>query len=287
MVLRRNTRWLVLAAGMALALPAGAAEARPAGPAAHAAGGDVAPLTPSIVGVPIIRTDKAINKAADAVDAGNGAQAVGPLRASRRYLTRSYKGAKYLIAHVPPPPAEEARVSARRFRRLARRFVRASRRGIQASWIKAHASDEPAGPAFADAPTAVFSVFTSQYSAATAGVGMFPDTKGNLQNRVKTTVNTAIVLRNRLVKIINAAEPPAPAEEGRVRARASQEEGEVATFATVMPGLSVLLDDEIQQIQATLDESSGTARTALQNALAADRQIQQKVNTLWPPAADD
>src|SRR6266545_6989005 len=180
MVLHRTTRWLALTAGLALALPAAAAQASSAGPVAHAAGGDVPALNPAIVDVPIQRTDEALSSAADAIDAGNGAQAAGPLTASRRYLLRSYSGAKYLIAHPPPAPAEEGSANPQKFRRLARSFIRAAHRGDQRGWIKAHASDAPAGPAFADGVTAVFNVFTSQYSAATAAAGMAPDTKGEL-----------------------------------------------------------------------------------------------------------
>ena len=86
----------------------------------------------------------------------------------------------------------------------------------------------PSTTTFADAPTAVFDVFTSQYSAATAAVGMAPDAKGELLAKVKTTLNTAIVLRNRLVKIVAAAEPPAPAEDASAShpgATAAQEVG--------------------------------------------------------------
>ena len=93
--------------------------------------------------------------AADAIDAGNGAQASGPLTASRRYLLRSYSGAKYLIAHPPPAPAEADSANPLKFRKLARSFVRASHHGQQRGWLKAHASGgAPAGPAFADGPTA-------------------------------------------------------------------------------------------------------------------------------------
>jgi hypothetical protein len=86
-------------------------------------------LTPSVVGVPLARAEKAIDNAVDAVDAGSGAGAVGPLRASRRYLIRAYRGARYLIAQTAPVPADDARAAAatRRFGRLARRSVRASR----------------------------------------------------------------------------------------------------------------------------------------------------------------
>ena len=276
---KRTTLPLALAASVALALPAAAV-----------AGGDAPPLSPSVVGIPIERTQVALDNAANAIDEGKGATAAGPLRASRRYLIRSYKGAKYLIANQPAPPAEDARVSKRKFVRMARRFIRISRhRGASASrhWIRAQASDEPAGPVFADAATAVFSVFTSQYSAATASVGMLPDVKGNLLNRVQTSLNTAIVLRNRLVKIVATAAPPAPPEDAK--AKASQEEGEVTTFDIVMPGLVVLLDDEMQQMRATYQDTSVpvASKNVLTNALAADQQIETRVNTLWPPAVDD
>src|SRR3954451_23385771 len=120
MVRSRTMRLVALTAGLAALLPAAATQA----------GGGAPPIDPPIVGVPIARTQIALNHAADAVDAGNGAQAVGPLRASRRYLIRSYRGAKYLIANAPPPPAEDA--SAATFRRLARRGIRAMRRGGKA-----------------------------------------------------------------------------------------------------------------------------------------------------------
>lgn len=274
---KRTTLPLALAASVALALPSAAS-----------AGGDAPPLNPSVVNVPILRTQAALDNAAGAIDGGQGATAAGPLRASRRYLIRSYKGAKYLIANQPAPPAEEAAATSRRYVKLARRFIRASRRSSSSAWIKARSS-QFAGPVFADAATAVFSVFTSQYSAATASVGMLPDVQGNLLNRVKTTMNTAIVLRNRLVKIIAAAAPPAPPEDAKVRAHASQEEGEVTTFDLVMPSVSVLLADEIQQMQATAQDTSvpAASRAVLSTAVAADQQIKTQVDTLWPPVVDD
>jgi hypothetical protein len=288
MVVRRTTRWLALTAGLALALPAAAAQASSAGPVAHAAGGDAVPVNPSIVGVPIQRTESALSNAADAIDAVDGAGAASQLTASRRYLLRSYNGAKYLIAHPPAPPAEADSASAGRFVKLARRAIRAShsRAAGDGRWIKAKASGgAPAGPAFADGPTAVFNVLTSQYSAATAAVGMAPDTKGELLAKVKTTLNTAIVLRNRLVKVVHAASPPAPAEADSVKARASQEEGAV-TFDLVMPGLIALIDDELQQMQSAAADSAvpSDAKTILTSAIAADQQIETLVNTYWPPA---
>jgi hypothetical protein len=288
MVVPRTTRWLALVAGLAFAVPAAAAQASTAGPVAHAAGGDAPALDPAIVGVPIQRTAAALSNAADAIDAGDGAGAVGPLTASRRYLLRSYSGAKYLIAHPPPAPAGDGSANRQKFRKLARSFIRASRHGRQGAWIKAHASGgAPAGPAFADGVTAVFDVFTSQYNAATAAIGMAPDTKGDLLSKVKTTLNTAIVLRNRLVKVVHAAAPPAPAEDGQVKAHASQEG--VPTFDVVMPGLTVLLDDELQQMQAAAADASvpSDSKAILTSAIAADKQVESLVNQYWPPAPAD
>jgi HAMP domain-containing protein len=288
MVIRRTTRWVSLTAGLALMLPAAAAQASTGGPVAHAAGGDVPAQNPAIVSVPIERTQDALSNAADAVDAGDGTGAANALTASRRYLLRSYSGAKYLIAHPPPAPAEEGRARAATFRKLARGFVRASHRGQQRGWIRAHAADGPTGPAFADGVTAVFNVLTSQYSAATTAVGIAPDVTGQLLAKVKTSLNTAIVLRNRLVKIIHQAAPPAPAEDGRVKARASQEDA-APTFDAVMPGLTVLLDDELQQMQAAADDTSVPAdsKAILTDAIAADKQIEALVNQYWPPVVGD
>jgi hypothetical protein len=279
MVRSRTTRLVALTAGLAALLPAAAAQA----------GGGAAAVDPPIVGVPIARTQAAVGNAADAIDAGNGAQAAGPLRASRRYLIRSYKGAKYLIANAPPPPVGDGSANPRRFIRLARRSVRASRLGGAHGWIRAGASGaEGTGPAFADGPTAVFDVFTSQFNAATAAVGMVPDVKGTLLTRVQTTLNTAVVLRNRLVKIIHAAEPPAPVGDGRVHAHASGAPV-AAGFGSVMPGLTVLLDAELQQMEATQQDTSvpSASRAALTKAIAADKQIEALVNQYWPPVVGD
>jgi hypothetical protein len=269
---------VALTAGLALALPAAAAQA----------GSPAPPPDPAIVGIPIQRTAAAVSNAADAIDAGSGAQAAGPLTASRRYMLRSYSGAKYLIAHPPAPPADDASANPQKFRKLARSFIRATRRGDQRGWIKAHASGDPVGPGFADGVTAVFDVLTSQYGAATAAVGMAPDTKGELLAKVKTTLNTALVLRNRLVKVIHAAAPPAPADDASASAHASQDEA-APTFDVVMPGLTVLLDDELQQMQAAAADTSipADSKAILTSAIAADQQIETLVNQYWPPAPAD
>jgi hypothetical protein len=272
----RSTRTLAFAVGVALALPAAAAQA----------GSGAAAVDPPIVGVPIQRTATALGNASDAIDAGNGAQAIGPLRASRRYLIRSYRGAKYLIANAPPPPAGAGSANPRKFRRLARLAIRASRTGSQNGWIRARISGSGgAGPTFADGPTSVFDVFTSQFNAATTAVGILPDVKGKLLARVQTTLNTSIVLRNRLVKVVHAASPPAPpAAAGKVHAHSSGAPV-AAGFDSVMPGLIVLLDAELQQMDAASQDTSipAASKAALTKAIAADNQIKAQVNAWWPP----
>ena len=279
MVRSRTTRLVALTAGLAALLPTAAAQA----------GSDATSIDPPIVGVPITRTQVALGNAADAIDAGTGAQAAGPLRASRRYLIRSYKGAKYLIANAPPPPAGDGSANPKKFIRLARRAVRASRLGGSGGWIRARTSGAAVtGPAFADAPTATFDVFTSQFNAATAAVGMVPDVKGTLLTRVQTVLNTSVILRNRLVKYVHtAAPPPPPAEAGSVRAHAS--DAPVDPYGAMMPGLNVLIDAELQQMQATAADTSvpQASRDALTKAIAADKQIENLVNQYWPPVVGD
>ena len=116
---------------------------------------------------------------------------------------------------------------------------------------------------------------------------MAPDTKGELLAKVKTLAQ-------------HGDRPAQPAREGRARGRArprpprkagahahaSQEEG-AATFDAVMPGLTVLLDDELQQMQAAASQDARcppTPRPILTSAIAADQQIETLVNQYWPPA---
>ena len=59
-----------------------------------------------------------------------------------------------------------------------------------------------------------------------------------------------------------------------------------APCGTVMPGLTVLLDAELQQMPAMADDPSvpQASRAALTKAIAADKQIENLVNQWWPPA---
>ena len=57
-------------------------------------------------------------------------------------------------------------------------------------------------------------------------------------------------------------------------------------FDAVMPGLTVLLDDELQQMKAASQDANTPAdvKPILTSAIAADTQIEALVNQFWPPA---
>jgi hypothetical protein len=285
MQIRRTIAPLALIAGVALASPAltTSALAAPAAtpPTAKAAGGDPVPLTPAIVNVPITRTQKALTKAADKLDAGDATRATRSLTAARRYLTRSSAGARYLVANAPPPVAEEASASFRKYRVLAHRAVSASKQShTNGGWVRARLAGDVVGPTIADPPTAVFSVFTSEYNAATATTGMLGDARGTAATAVSTTLARVTALRGQLVAFIRTSAPPADPE-------AEVPEG-VTTFDMVMPGVSILLGDEITQLKAAAADTTlpAAARTAVNAALAADQALVTTINTAWPPATE-
>jgi hypothetical protein len=60
-------------------------------------------------------------------------------------------------------------------------------------------------------------------------------------------------------------------------------------YDVVIPGLTVLLGDELQQLQSLASDQAvpAASRTALSGAIAADNQINTLVNTWWPPATED
>src|SRR3954464_4396101 len=138
MVTRKTALPLALIASAALAVPGAQAAGNPTGPVAHAAGSDAPALNPAVVGNAITRTDAALGSAADFIDQADGASAAKPLTAARRYLIRSYTGAKYLIAHPPPAPADAGSANPARFVTQARRLVRRSRQERKAGrWVRA------------------------------------------------------------------------------------------------------------------------------------------------------
>ena len=96
---------LKVLAPLAVALGLVAATSASAAPPAHVAGGDVGPLTyPSIVNVPVVRAQKALNRAIHYNDKAQPDKAVAQLKVARNNLSKAWAGARYVIEHAPPPP---------------------------------------------------------------------------------------------------------------------------------------------------------------------------------------
>jgi hypothetical protein len=257
-------------AGAAVAAVPAAAVAAPAGGhangvKAHASGGDVPPVLPSIVRVRIDRGTASLARAGDYVDRDMPDRAVASLLNARRNMYAAWRGAKYVIATTPPPVAADARVHHR----------------------KVHASGAPVAPGtvYADPPTTALAVLGYQHSVATAAYGLLDGAKGALRDAVSTTMFAALNRRDDAITYIHNLPPP-PAAAARVHTRAHASGAPVASdFSTLMPGLIPDLDDELQQVEGLLN---GGALTPGEKRIMnlADSQVlrtERTVNTFWPP----
>lgn len=259
-----------LAIGLVAALPAAsvAAPSKAHQPRAKSAGSDAAPVLPSIVRVRITRGEASLARAADYVDRDMPTKATASLLNARRNMYAAWRGAKYLIEHAPPPPAEAARVHTRK---------------------NARASVGPDGSptAYADANTTAVNVLGYQHDVATAAFGLLDGAKGTLEDAVSTTMFAALDRRDSAIAYI-AAIPAPPAEAARVhsKAKAKASGNPVASdFPTLMPGIVPDLDDEMNQIEGLVN---GGALTAAEKRIMNQAEFQvfkteQTVNTNWPP----
>jgi hypothetical protein len=255
---------LALAAGLVAAAPA-VADVKPQ--PAHASGGDVVALTyPSIVRIRVSRTERALDRATRKMENGKVAEAAVTFKVIRRQMAAAWRGAKYVIRSTPPPPAAEDI-----FRPGARK-----------------SGDPPAGGTYASPPETAIRVLTLQHDVAAAVGQLIDGAHGTGLNALATTLNFTDDRRDGAVAYIYSVAPPVPpeAEDARAQARASQEEGAVPTFDTLMPNLLPDLDDELQALAGT--ESDATDLTAGGRLLlnAAEAQVTKTralVNSLWPP----
>jgi hypothetical protein len=250
---------LAVVAGLAAA-PAAMADQ----PHAKAAGSDVVTLTyPSIVQVRVDRTERALERATRKIENAQLDQAATTLQVVRRQMAAAWRGAKYVVRTTPPPPAEEARARA--------------------------SQDDATGPTYASPPDTAFRVLTLQHDVAGATAQLIDGSHGTGLAALSTTLYLTLDRRDQAIKDIVALAPPAPpvAEEGRVQARASQEEDAAApTFDTVMPNMVPQLDDETQAIQGTLTDATDLTaggRTLLNAAAAQVANTKTVVNATWPP----
>lgn len=257
---------LAITVGLVAASPA-AADAGPTAKARASGSPTVELIYPSIVRARIARTQRALERATKRYENGSPLDAVPTFKVVRRQLASAWRGAKYVIRTAPPPvdPEDLARVR------------------------RAHASGDPAGPAYATPPDTGFAVLSLQHDVAAEVTQLIDGSHGAGLNALSTTLYFALDRRDRAIQDIFTLAPPAPPEEpdlARVRARASQEEDEVVTFDTVMPNTIAQFDDELQAIAGTeADATDLTAggRRLLDRAATQVTATKARVNTLWPP----
>ena len=252
---------LAVAAGLVVA-PTATAGSNP-NPVAGVSGGDVAPLAfPAVVNVPFVRTRAALAHAVDYADTANGdsatlAKAVASLTVVRNQLKKAWAGEKYLIDNAPPPapPGDFAFVSG------------------------APVSTSP----FASAEDSGAELFNVYDEVATMAVGLSDTAKGTVQTALSTTIFAVLNQRDAAIKYIHDHQPPPP--PGDVVLADASGAPVASGWSGVMPTVSDLLDDEIQQLDAMLDIKtlSSGARKIFNAAELQDTKTKRTITTWWPP----
>ena len=260
---------LALALGIVVAAPGAAGAATPS--QARASGSDVVELTyPTLVRVRVARAERALTRATRKAEHGKIDEAAVTFKVVRRQMAASWRGAKYVIRTAPPPPATEDRLRPR-----ARK-----------------AQDPAVGPTYASPPETAMRVLELQHDVA-AEVGQLIDgAHGTGLNALATTLNLANDRRDSAMSYILSVAPPVPpeAEEGRVRARASQEEDAAPTFDVLMPTLIPQFDDELQAIEGLKSDATDLTAGGRRLLNAAEAQVEASkafVNTHWPPVPSE
>jgi hypothetical protein len=235
-------------------------------PIAQASGGDVGALPlPSIVNVKVVRAQAALDRAVAAIDQGQNAKALPEFVAVQANMTAAWTAAKYVIETTPPPVAAAGAVA---------RISGAA----------------PAGASpFATPEDTAFGVLTLEHTIVTTGVGLIDtvDSDSTTLPYLRKLVRAALRARNTAIAYIHAIPvPPAPAA-ARPKAKTSGAAPVAGSlWATVMPNLIPLLDDEMQEmtgmaaINPTLSAKTQRQLTSWGNSVAA---TELRVNTYWPP----
>jgi hypothetical protein len=260
-----------VAAGLVTAAPAVAAPApapshSPA-PSAHAAGGDLPPVIPAIVRTRIKRTESALDRLSGNVDDDDPAAVTKTGKVVRQQLLAAWRGVKYYIKNAPPPVSDEARVRP----------------------VRAHASGgAPALPVAADPPTVALAVFAVYDDAVSGIAGLLDGADAPTATALGATLTFALDGRDAAVADVHALPPDPSADDARVRGPVTAHAAGgavVGTFATVMPQVSSMLDDELQQITALKTEGAlqPSAKKVLRAAQAQILLTKRQVDAYWPP----
>jgi hypothetical protein len=258
---------LAITVGLVAASPA-AADAGPSAEARASGSPAVELIYPSIVRARIARTERALERATERYENGSPLDAVPTFKVVRRQQAAAGRGAKYVIRTTPPPVPPEDLARVRR---------------------RARAAQDEGGPTYATPAESGFAVLSLQHDVSAEVVQLIDGSHGAGLNALSKTLYLTLDRRDRAIQDIVTLSPPAPPEEpdlARVHARASQEEGEVVTFDTVMPNTIAQFDDELQAIAGTeADATDLTAggRRLLDRASTQVTATKARVNTLWPP----
>jgi len=223
---------------------------------AHVAGGDAGPpLYPSIVNVPMIRAEAALQRAEEYADTAQADKAIAQLTLARAQMRKAWTGAKYVIDTAPPPVAGDGA------------FGRASGGAL------------PGASPYADQYTTAGGVLSLQHDVAATAMGLLDSASGTLMSSLSSTIFAALNTRDTAIAYIHTKDvPAAPAGEARASG------GAIAGWATTMQAVNPQLDDEMQFVDGTIKAGvSGGAKKILNAAEAQDLRSERTINTYWPP----
>jgi hypothetical protein len=274
---------ILAALAAAVALTAAAPSLAQAEPSAHAAGGAAGALTyPSLVDERLVRVQSALDRATVSADDHQPDQAASTLMSARANIRKAWTAAQYIIDNAPPPVATDSAFHAQAFTRSGRLKIHRLPAGAHA-----RAAGDAAGGVASIYDTA-FAVLSLQHRMATIATGLIDTAHSTLLSSLSTTVFTALNGRDTAIAYIHSIDTPLPPPETDsvvVRAHAAGAPV-VAGWASVMPGLIPMLDDELQQQNGTLADTTLRAgtRKVLTDAVAQDTATEATVNQLWPPA---
>ncbi|MDX6716424.1 MAG: hypothetical protein QOH30_2982 [Baekduia sp.] len=278
MVSSRVVATLATAAAFTAATPLAAQAA----PSAHAAGGAPVVVTyPSIVNERLVRVQASLDRATQYADEHNPNLAASTLMTARTNIKKAWTAAQYVIQNAPPPVAADAAFHPQSFTRSGRLKIRSIH-----GKLRAHAAGGAVAGAVASPEDTAFAVLSLQHRMATLATGLIDTAHSTLLSSLSTTLFTALNGRDQAIAYIHSIDTPAPAAAaGGAVATAAGTAPTGSAWATVMPGLIPLIDDELQQVNGTLADTTvgAGARRVVQDALAQDTKAEAAVNQFWPP----
>lgn len=268
---------LAVVAGLAaVASPASASEA----PTAHASGGDVPPVIPSLIQTRITRAENALERITEKVDDQDSAGVVRVSKVIRRQTAAAWRGAKYYLRTAPPPVSADAASNA-------------TKRSLM--------QDDPVGPVIADQYVSGVAVFGLVHDVASQAIELTDGAHGDTLAGLSKTLFWSLDKRDAMVQDAKAFEPvvePDAAAARKLKAITSSGGGSRklmddpvgGSFAALMPEITAGLDDELQHIDGLRTDATdlnARGKSILRQALTQILLTQRTINTIWPPAPVD